>query len=244
MDLAGLLRDPPPLHRTADGRPVPWRVDEQLLRQVARLAADAGRTLETGAGLSTLVFAMSGARHTAVVPDEALVRRVRDWCAEHGVSDSKLEFEIGPSQAVLPRLPDEPLDLVLIDGEHGFPAPFIDWYYAGRRVKEGGHLVVDDAHIWTGRVLRDFLRGDDQWSIVHEDWMGFFIARRVSVGRMGGWRDQPYVARRSFAQASPSRLRRLVGTAARHLRHLRRGAALIRRGEIGELRRQIRRVRG
>jgi hypothetical protein len=46
----------------------------------------------------------------------------------------------------------DPLDLVLVDGSHSFPQVFfIDWFYTAGALKIGGHLLVDDVHVWTGR---------------------------------------------------------------------------------------------
>jgi hypothetical protein len=39
------------------------------------------------------------------------------------------------------------LDLVLIDGDHAFPASFIDWYYTAEQVKLGGYVIVDDTNL-------------------------------------------------------------------------------------------------
>ena len=53
--------------------------------------------------------------------------------------------------------------LVLIDGSHSFPSPFIDWYYTAFRLRVGGFLVVDDTQLWTGHVLKRFLEAEPDW---------------------------------------------------------------------------------
>jgi hypothetical protein len=59
-----------------------------------------------------------------------------------------------------------PLDIVLIDGAHAFPFPFLDWYFTASALKAGGLLVIDDVQIATGTILADFstwTRGGQAW---------------------------------------------------------------------------------
>src|SRR5437588_10677325 len=103
MDVDGLLADPPSLHTDGAGWATSYSLPDAALRLLGRLVGPGSRTLETGNGVSTLVFALRGARHTCVTPDVASVERIRAWCAERGVSLAGVEVEVGPSQDVLPR---------------------------------------------------------------------------------------------------------------------------------------------
>jgi hypothetical protein len=47
---------------------------------------------------------------------------------------------------------------------HSFPQVFIEWFYTASALKVGGHLLVDDVHVWTGHVLRDFLLDEPEWT--------------------------------------------------------------------------------
>jgi hypothetical protein len=162
--------------------------------------ADGQRTLETGAGVSTVMFALKGAHHTAVVYHDGEIKRIRDWCAEQGISTERVEFVHGRSEELLPGMGSEPLDFVLIDGGHQFPVPFVDWLYAGRRLREGGHLIVDDVHIWTGQVLRGFLDEQPGWELVEDLPLRSALFRRVPGDSwLQEWGQQPYVARRSVS---------------------------------------------
>ena len=98
---------------------------------------EGGRTLETGCGISTVLFAMWAAEHVCVVPWPREADACREYLQQHGLPDH-VTFEVGWSDEVLPRLSGPPLDLVLVDGGHGFPAPILDWYYAASRLREGG----------------------------------------------------------------------------------------------------------
>jgi len=213
VDLERLIASPPRLH--ADGQAL-WGLHPDVLRILDQLAQPGAATLETGAGLSTLVFAINGSRHTCVVPDAGEVERIKAWCASESVPDSDLSFHTDRSERVLPGLEPEPLDLVLIDGGHAFPSPFIDWYYAGRRLSAGGHLVVDDTQLWTGRVLRDFLDAEPGWELVREVPLRSAVFRRGhSEGELQEWTDQPYVADRSRSEGAGYAVRRALELARR-----------------------------
>jgi predicted O-methyltransferase YrrM len=200
MDVAHLLASRPAFHLDAEGNPFPCEIAEELVLLLDSVTTAESRTLETGAGLSTAVFAINGSAHTCIVPCADEIDRIKAWCAQSQVSSDRIEFHHGRSEEILPRLPADPLDVVLIDGAHGFPSPFIDWYYAGRRLREGGVVVIDDTHLWTGRVLKRFLEEQPGWEIAHKAPMRFAAFRRTGdAGELADWVHQPYVVRRSFS---------------------------------------------
>ncbi len=80
---------------------------------------------------------------------------------------------------MLPALDLGELDLVLIDGSHSFPQVFIDWFYVQEALKVGGAVIVDDVHVWTGRVLRDFLEAEPEWSLERR-----FQGRTVAIRKV------------------------------------------------------------
>ena len=214
MDLASLLADPPATHLDDRGERLAWALEPRVLAVIDAAVGPDSRTLETGAGASTALFAARGCHHTCVVPFASEEERIRAWCARRGVAGDRLDFRIGRSEDVLPTLGDEPLDLVLIDGGHGFPTPFVDFFYAGRRLRAGGLLVVDDTQLWTGRVLEGFLAEQPGWEVVERLPMNAVVVRRTEVSdRLEDWNDQPYVARRSFAGGARGAVRRAVRAA-------------------------------
>jgi len=124
------------------------------------------RTLEVGCGASTVVFAAAGTDHTTISPDAFEHDTVREWCAERDVDISGVTFVAESSHAVLPTSEGE-LDLVLIDGAHGFPYPILDWFHTQHRLKVGGLLLIDDAFIPTVGVVVRHLRSSPQaWELV------------------------------------------------------------------------------
>jgi predicted O-methyltransferase YrrM len=196
VNLDDLLADPPVFHRHPNGEPVSWAACDDLLRLIHDRAGPAWRTLETGAGVSTVVCAMRGTQHVSVVPDEALAQRVTDYCHAHGIATTGLRFELEKSEVALPRLASEPLDMVLIDGDHAFPVPFIDWYYTAPTLKVGGFLVVDDTQLWTGHVLREFLSREQAWALEAEfPGRAVVFKKRTELDPEAWWGAQPYTVR-------------------------------------------------
>lgn len=124
------------------------------------------RTLETGCGLSTAVFAASGANHVTITPAAEEFDRLARFCESEGISLQHVRFIPEPSHVALPQLPEgHSLDLALIDGAHGFPYPALDWFYIAQRLRVGGRVLVDDAHLPSVNVLVRYLRLDGSWEL-------------------------------------------------------------------------------
>lgn len=159
---AQLRAAPPGLHGEGDEYwGLAWAALEWLERHVTPDLA----TLETGAGSSTIVFAASGSSHEAVTPAADEEERIRAACGERGIDSSNIRFHIGPSHEVLPAWKPRPLDLVLIDGAHGFPYPILDWWYLAPHVRVGGLMVIDDAYMPPVAALVDGLRAQRGWHV-------------------------------------------------------------------------------
>lgn len=214
MTLDQLLADAPELHGPeSEPGPTHGLLDEAL-RFIDHMVVPGSRTLETGSGYSTILFATKGARHICIVPARQEVDRIRAYCDDHQIRTEEIEFHLEPSERVLPALELEPLDPVLVDGSHSFPQVFIDWFYTASALKVGGHLLVDDVHVWTGRVLRDFLLSEPEWAGVTELRGRTAIFRKtaeIDPDRL--WTEQRYVMRRTrlgpvtFARQSLSMVR-------------------------------------
>lgn len=156
-----LRRVPPSLHGEREFWGLAWEGLAWLERNVEAGMA----TLETGAGASTLIFAARGARHEAVTPSADEEQRIRRACAERQIDDTRVTFHIGRSHDVLPLLAGPPLDLVLVDGAHGFPYPILDWWYLAPRLKEGGRMLLDDAYLPAVAAVIDYVRESDAWAL-------------------------------------------------------------------------------
>jgi predicted O-methyltransferase YrrM len=199
MTIDDLLSDPPLCHTDATGQPVSWGLPLDVLRFLYHETSNAHSTLETGAGLSTIVFALRGTHHTSVVPDPRQVDAITEYCRAHAVSLDRLTFRVAPSEQVLPTLDVRGLDLVLIDGRHAFPTPFLDWYYTASLLKIGGFVVIDDTQLWTGNVLRDFLSLEPEWQL-ERAFSKTVVFRKLAEGSHAKeWTDQLFMC-----QPSPS----------------------------------------
>ena len=103
-----------------------------------------------------------------------------------------VEFHEQESQIVLPRLLEQgrTFDLGFIDGNHRFEAVFLDLVYAGRLVKEGGVVVVDDTHLPAIRRAVEFCRDNLAWQVEStgsegsdHEWFVLRVGPRSRFGR-------------------------------------------------------------
>jgi hypothetical protein len=205
MNLQELIANPPLLH-VHDDKPVTWSVANELLEYVDAHVDHGSRTLETGAGVSTVLFALKGCDHVCAVFQQGDVDRIQDFCRQHKISLARVRFAIGSSEDVLPGLEPRELDLVLIDGGHAFPTPFIDWYYSARQLKVGGRLLVDDIYVWTGYVLRRYLEAEPAWKLDADfapRWVAF---EKLEVTGWQGEYQQPFVLEQTFNLLYPDQL--------------------------------------
>ena len=77
-----------------------------------------------------------------------------------------VDFYAEESQIVLPRLLAEgrELDLVFLDGNHRFEAVFVDLFYSGRLLSDGGIVFVDDTQLPGVRRAVDFYVASLGWA--------------------------------------------------------------------------------
>ncbi len=210
MTIERLLTLAPQFH--GDGHA--WALDEAALRRLDACLRPGLRTLETGAGMSTVLFAMRGCRHICITPADDEVAAIKRFCAAQGISVSKVRFIVDSSCRALPSL-RERIDLALVDGGHGFPTPFVDWYFIAGLLENGGRLFVDDIQLWTGRVIVDFLGQEAEWR--HAGTVGAKLAEfeKVAEGsETKEWTDQPFVRAHSRSSILSMRLQRAASLVA------------------------------
>jgi hypothetical protein len=194
---------PPGLHGEGDEY---WGLAWAALRWLEENVRSGMATLETGAGSSTIVFAAAGAEHEAVTPDAEEEGRIRGACDRLGVDSSSVTFRIGPSHEVLPALPPRDLDLVLVDGAHGFPYPILDWWFLAPRLRVGGLMLLDDAYMPPVRVVVDALRAQPGWEVAAAIGHRTVAVRKVSEELPHwDWSGEPVGGRMSFRYLPPGR---------------------------------------
>ena len=217
-----ILTDRPSFHEGGEAR---WDALPQTIDAIRRSVKNGSSTLEVGVGVSTVVFAASGAVHTAISPDPVEHTRVREYCRRIGVDDSRLSFIVGFSDDVLPRLlsRERTLDVAFVDGAHSFPLPVVDWYYVTRSLKIGGRLFMDDIPIPAAGQLFRHMALEPNWRLdgIYDGRAAAFTL--LAPPRTGDdWSHQPFnkgYPDFSFA-GQPQRLRLVTSY---RLREARRG---------------------
>jgi methyltransferase family protein len=221
MNVRELLANLPKVHGPEGSPTDMYRLEDAIFDFLDQYLAHGMKTLELGAGSSTVIFAIKGTGHTCIVPDEKQIQRIREYCELHAISLSNVTFIAEKSQDALPKITQRDFDCILIDGSHGFPSPFVDWYYSAGLLKIGGIVIVDDLHIWTCSTLADFLLEEPEWRVVKETARSAVFMKIQNGSQHKEWIHQAYVLRRSR------------GTAI--LPKFSYGLRLLRRGEIGLL---------
>jgi predicted O-methyltransferase YrrM len=188
-----IMESPPKIH---GGGTITWSLGEDVLRFMFTYLKRGLKTLETGCGTSTLVFALKQTAHFVITPSTDEMERIKQYCDEKEMPTERLSFRIGKSEDVLPGFEINDFDLVLIDGCHAFPVPFLDWYYTAEKLKVNGLLIVDDIQLWPCRILCEFLKREPEWAMVST------FARSVAFRKLENvppkeWTDQPFVVERS-----------------------------------------------
>jgi predicted O-methyltransferase YrrM len=156
----------------------------EALRESVRRSG-ARRTLEAGLGwaVSTLficegLLENGGGCHVAADPFQLESRPLQRThyegaglraLDEAGVREL-VEFYPEESQVVFPRLLAEGrrFDLAFIDGNHRFEGVFLDLFYAGRLLEEGGVVFADDVQLPAVRRAVDFCLANLGWTVEEE----------------------------------------------------------------------------
>ncbi|MGA2316853.1 MAG: class I SAM-dependent methyltransferase [Thermodesulfobacteriota bacterium] len=210
MNIHDLIANPPKLHVECGKLVSGWKLADEELLFLDRQVTEGMKTIETGAGISTIVFAIKGVAHTCIVPDDEQVNRIRLYCNEHHISHANINFIIDRSEHALPRLENKNFDLALIDGRHGFPAPFIDWFYMADLLKIGGILIIDDLHIWTCELLMQFLVSEEEWSLLKETLSAAIFVKRGNNVQHKDWVNQVFVLSQSRQVSLAAKARYLL----------------------------------
>lgn len=122
--LESLISENPSFHEWGNGSPANWSVSPDVLRFLYRHLFPEMKTLETGSGQTTVVFAIAGTDHVCITPQAQEVEKIRACCSAFGAA-GKVAFLHDSSDFALPRgegIPDT-LDFVFVDGAHRFPSP-------------------------------------------------------------------------------------------------------------------------
>jgi hypothetical protein len=211
--LQRMIEDPPKLHVHPRGMLISgWRPDDVTIAQLDRRLKPGMATLETGAGFSTILFAIYGCRHTAIAPDGELFQRIRRYCRENDISLENVELVEAGSTDIVPHLAPDSVDLAMIDGCHGFPTVMVDFLYMTRALRKGGTLIVDDLNIFPCQMVGRFIQSDPAWRVeVFTNQVAFGVKLDETGSVFREWHMQPFVRRRSTATSLRAKIATALG---------------------------------
>lgn len=212
-----LLVEQPSFHGA--GEAANWQLDGPLLEWLVGEVPLGGRSIETGCGYSTIVLGSLAAEHWTVSPVAVEHERIQSWARAAEVDLTSVHLLPDLSERALPtldaRIPDESIDVALVDGDHAWPMPALDWYYLAPMVRIGGMLVVDDVHIRACRDVARFLDADENWARRHQVGEAVVFTKvGAHVHARGVWRAQKW---NRAVPSLDSRLRAVKGRVARLL---------------------------
>ncbi|MFQ5740553.1 MAG: class I SAM-dependent methyltransferase [Acidobacteriota bacterium] len=186
------------LEAAKDPRHLCYGPGDEVLNFLAQTVSSQSRTLETGAGLTTLIFALRGTEHICITPSQDEINSIRSCASQYGIDLERVSFIQAASERFLPTLERrEFLDLVLMDGKHAFPWPILDWFYSAEALKRGGSLVVDDVNIPSVQMLCAFLDEDPRWRLVKRLSRTTVLFQKTARDiHQVAWHMQPYVMKR------------------------------------------------
>ena len=194
-----------------------YGVGEDVLRFIADHVNETSRTLETGAGCSTLVFAIQGAHHTAVTPSAAEIDRIKEYAEAKGIELEGVRFVPQASEHYLPVCDEGELDMVLLDGKHAFPWPIVDWFFTADRLKRGGLMLLDDAQHRSVSLVAEFLTTDPGWEQVGDFSGKTLVFKKVRDNVLDvAWHMQPWTV--ASLPSTPAKVLKKIGYRLRKLR--------------------------
>ena len=180
----------PKFHRNPEGELTSYGISAKTLEFLCSLLEPGMKTLETGAGYSTVGFAISGTEHTSISLKEEEGVLIRHYCRENRLRDD-FRHLWGSSDELI-QSPDIPktLDFILIDGAHRFPYAILDWHFSHLKLRIGGVLAVDDFKMPSVRFLVDFLLKESEWELIEPCENTIFFRKITQPSVSGDWLSQ------------------------------------------------------
>ena len=187
-----VMNDPPSVHDGAPGGV--WKSSGSAYEFIARNLPGNAVTVETGLGVSTVLFRHWSRHHVCVVGSAEQVERLHAYFTSRGLDADNVLFKVGSSDVVLPTLDTANVDLFLIDGGHGFPHPAIDWSYGSLRLADGGIVIVDDIQLPSVKdYLIDFLDKDPRWKRLDGDYKWRAYQKMGDFSVREEWTEQSFL---------------------------------------------------
>lgn len=194
--VAQLYADPPRPHVIGGKSSAAWATERSAYEFMAKHLRPGSRTVETGCGMSTALFALAGCDHVCIAYTQSEVDYMTAYIERRTGRPCTVGFHVGSSADILPTLDLGSRDLVFIDGSHSWPMATIDWFYASSSLVAGGVLVLDDTQLAQVTLgLSEFLDKDPRWQRLERGWKWTGYQRLSSGSLLDEWwlRDQPFL---------------------------------------------------
>ncbi len=153
--------------------PADWHaagsVSPAVLSGIVRHAEQIGtihNSAETGSGKTTLLFSHISLSHFVFAVD-AGNGSVTQAKASPLLNSAVVTFVEGPTQVTLPHhMFTHELQMVLLDGPHGYPFPDLEYYYFYPVIQSGGLLLIDDIQIPSIGRMFDIIKAGDMFRLL------------------------------------------------------------------------------
>lgn len=189
MTIDQLIEENPKFHRTRNGEAVSWGLNQKVLRYLDGILESGMVTVETGAGMSTIVFGMNKTEHHCITPAKFQKDSIEQYLFKNDIPGN-IYFHLHSSDQILPfsQLMPDLIDIALIDGAHEFPFPIVDYHYLAKKLKIGGKMIIDDIQLAPVRFLVDFMIQSDHWELIEQfDRTAIFVLKKRFPQNWGKW---------------------------------------------------------
>ena len=194
-----LFSEKPKFHNFKDGTLTSWALSKDCIGWLEDNLQPDWRSLETGSGYSSVVFAAKGCIHSVITPSENESARLKEYINKL-FPEHRVTFIVEPSQYALPKLRNEQIDFALIDGAHRYPMACTDFCYIQSMLKVGGIVGVDDFPMPSVGVLYDFLMLEtSNWKLKDTVDKTAFFEKLSEPNLAGDWQNQ--VMNQAYKQA-------------------------------------------
>src|SRR5436190_10825653 len=169
-------------------------VSPGVLKWMAAHLTHSMRTIETGAGYTTVLLASISKRHYCCTINAREIEKISQYITQLQLPLEKISFLHGSTDETLPALERRQIfDFAYIDGCHGYPFPALDWHYIDLRLKVGGLLGMDNVELRTVREHCDFLEENGTYELIGTVAEGYYVRfYRKLADDQREWVDQDY----------------------------------------------------
>ena len=205
------LRNLPKLHSWDGGKT--WNTGGFEVRHLramheltTRFFPHGGDIIETGAGNSTVTFLLSGpGKLTSVCTTQSTLDGVASYCLTNDVPTDCFEPVCGRSEWVLNDIArsDRRFDIALIDGGHGWPTVFVDFFHLNYMLTQGGFIILDDLQLHSINELGRLLFNERaKFELVQKIDKVAIFQKGTDDRYAGDWFEQTYIREMSERIAS------------------------------------------